>query len=162
MLEFVGPATHNESPIPFSYDADTGHLIFAIPTWKVAGGRAPDDVRVLLAVNVGSLTATKPDAGYEGTSYTTEGLERTLVVTARDWRDPANQSNMEAYAQSILDSVKDTIIEGSATYYGLYPPSLLPGEAGLSIAGSDYPTGYESLNLPIVETEITWNSQSGV
>jgi hypothetical protein len=150
-----GGPPYNEVPIPFS--VVDRYIIFAVPTYQLTAGAVPADVRVVLAVNTGELTATKPASGYEGTSHTVEGLEKTLTITSRDWRDPINQSHVEDYAQDVLDSVKNTIVEGTVTYNGLYSPALT-WQNGLSITGDGYVTGWKDLNLPITEVEITWNS----
>jgi hypothetical protein len=150
-----GDPPYEVVPIPFS--VVDRYIIFAVPTFQLTGGVEPADVRVVLAVNTGELTATKPASGYEGTSHSVEGLERTLTITSKDWKDPINQDHVEDYAQDVLDSVKNTIVEGTVTYNGLYSPALTWGN-GLSITGSDYTTGWESLNLPITEVEITWNN----
>jgi hypothetical protein len=129
-----------------------------------SGYQVPYNVRVLLAVNKGVLTSTQPAdiAGvpqYTGTSNTVEGRTNTLYVMVPAWRDPGNQAAMDDYCAHLLDSVKDTVVEGSVVYYGLFEAALTPGVA-LSIAGDGYTTGWESLALPIYETELSF-PQSG-
>jgi hypothetical protein len=153
----TGNPPYQEWPAPFTFNTATGDVIFQQPTYKTAGNKAPSDVRILAAVNVGSLTATKPASSYEGTSYTVEGMTETLTVTVPSWRDPANQTAMNAFAQDMLDSVKDSIMEGSAVYRGLYTTGLTMGNA-VRITGNGYTTGWESYYLPIHETEVRWNS----
>jgi hypothetical protein len=155
----TGNPPYLEQTIPFTFTPSTGEVIFATPTYKVIGGHDPTDVRILAAVNVGALTAVAPSSGYEGTSHTLEGLSDTLTVTVRSWRDPINQTAMEAYAQDLLDSVKDTVVEGAVTYHGLFIDALTFG-LGISVTGSAYTTGWESLNLPIVAVDLEWNSGS--
>jgi hypothetical protein len=138
-------------------DPDTGHIIFAVPTYITCGNHVPSDVRAMLAVNVSNLQARAPaGTGFVGTSHTVEGLSSVLTVTVGQWRDPINQSAMNAFAADILDSVKDTVVEGSVLYHGLYETGLTPG-IGLSITGNGYTTGWESLNLSVTECELTWN-----
>lgn len=152
-----GDPPYQEWPIPFTFNTATGNIIFQIPTYKAVGNHVPSDVRIMAAVNVGSLTATKPASDYEGTSHTVEGMEETLTVTVPSWRDPANQSAMDDYAQDLLDSVKDSIMEGEVIYHGLYDTALTMGQA-VRITGTDYTTGWESDYLPVHEAEVRWNS----
>jgi hypothetical protein len=150
---------YNEESSPFTVDTETGHIIFTQPTYIQAGNNVPVDVRVVVAVNTGELTAVRPESGYEGTSHTVEGLARTKTITCRDWTDPINQAHMEDYAQDRLDAVKDAIVEGVIVYHGLYTPALTFGN-GISVTGDGYTTGWEGLNLPIVETEVLWNDRA--
>jgi hypothetical protein len=152
-----GNPPYAEYPIPFTQDVVSGNIIFQAPTFKIAGNHVPSDVRVMVAVNVGALSATQPVTGYQGTCYSVEGVQQTLTVMCDAWRDPANSVGMLAYAQDLLDSVKDTIVEGAVTYRGLYIPALVFGQA-LSITGSTYATGWEGLKIPVLEVELTWNS----
>lgn len=154
----TGPP-YNEESINFAVNTDTGHIIFTVPTYIQAGNHVPVDVRVVVAVNTGELKVAKPNTGYEGTSFTVEGLQNTKVITCRDWTDPINQTHMAAYAQDRLDAVKNTIVEGTVVYNGLYSPALTVGN-GISVTGAGYTTGWEGLNLPIVDVEILWNDRA--
>jgi hypothetical protein len=154
-----GDPPYQEQTIPFTFDPSTGNIIFATSTYKIAGNHVPSDVRVLLAVNTGVLTSVKPSSGYEGTSYSVAGMEETKTVQASGWRDPANQSAMDSYAQDLLDSIKDVVIEGTVVYRGLFADALSWG-LGVSITGSAYTTGWEGLNIPVVGVDVTWNSGS--
>lgn len=155
-----GSPPYQEWPIQFTFDASSGNIIFAQDLRRLIGGFEPSDVRALIAVNKGTLTATKPASSYEGTSYTVEGLTNTLTVTSEAWRDPINQSAMEDYAQDLLDSVKDTVVEGSITVYDLHTAGLRFGGAA-SVTGNGYTTGWEGLALPIMEATLQWNSGTG-
>ena len=154
-----GDPPYDEQTIPFTFDSSDGSIIFAKTTYSAIGNHVPTDVRVLLAVNTGELTSVKPSSGFEGTSHTVEGLEETLTVMIDAWRDPANQAPMDVYTQDLLDSVKDTVVEGTIVYHGLFKPALTFG-LGISVTGSTYMTGWESLNIPIVAVDLTWNSRS--
>jgi hypothetical protein len=151
-----GSPPFSEWPSWFTVDPANANIIFAVPTYITCGNHVPSDVRALLAVNTGHLHAIAPiGGGFAGTSNTVEGLSSTLTVTVGQWRDPINQSAMEAFAADILDSVKDTIVEGSVLFHGLYLLGLTPG-IGLSVTGNGYTTGWESLNLSVTECEVTW------
>jgi len=127
-----GMTLPNEFPDPIvDIDVVNGTFLLGTPTYNF-NNAAPDDVRILAAVNVSALEAIRPATGYEGTSHTVEGLTDTLVITLESWRDPVNQAAMEAYAQDQLDSVKDAIIEGAVTVHDLYIPGLT---FGLVVAG---------------------------
>lgn len=161
----TGSPPYDEWPCGITIDPDSGHVYFLQATFSVAGNRVPSDVRALVAVNTGNLTAIKPantgtpaiTPAYEGTSHTVEGMEETLTVSVGQWRDPINQSAMDAYAQDLLDSVKDAVIEGEVTYAGKYLAALTPGIA-LEIHGNGYTTGWEGLPVPVLEVELRWNS----
>lgn len=155
-----GSPPYQEWPIAFTFDASTGNVIFAQDLRNLIGNLEPSDVRCLLAVNKGNLTAIAPASGYEGTSNTVEGIERTLTITAESWRDPINQDSMEDYAQDMLDSVKDTIVEGSIVVHDLYTAGLRFGGA-VSVTGDSYTTGWEGLAIPIREASLQWNSGTG-
>jgi hypothetical protein len=152
----TGSPPFSEWPSWFTIDPANANVIFAVPTYITCGNHVPSDVRALLAVNTGHLHAIAPiGGGFAGTSNTVEGLTSTLTVTVGQWRDPINQSAMEAFAADILDSVKDTIVEGSVLFHGLYLLGLTPG-IGLSVTGNGYTTGWEGLNLSVTECELTW------
>lgn len=152
-----GNPPYQEQSMPFIVDTETSHIIFYKPTYMQAGDNVPSDVRFFAAVNTGELTAVAPSSGFEGTSHTIEGLSNTLTITSRDWIDPINTTHMTAYAQDILDSVKNTMVDGTIVYNGLYTPALNFG-GGVSITGDGYLTGWEGLNLPITDVEVLFNS----
>jgi hypothetical protein len=168
-----GNPPYNEFPLPFTQDPSSGTFLFVKPTFEVANNAPPADVRVLAAVATGVNQVFAPaNAGgnpqYAGTSNTVEGLTRTLVVTVDAWRDPGNATAMAAYAADLLESVKDTVVEGEITYLGLFEPALTMGLAA-NVTGLGYTTGWENLSsfvghpgLPIVEVELAWNYQGPV
>jgi hypothetical protein len=154
----TGPP-YNSFPMYFSYDGN-GRVYFTGPTYSVAG-KDPTDVWVLIPYYQGINQAVAPaDVGgvpqYEGTSYTVEGISQSLYVPMPSWRDPANRANMVAYAQEVLNSVKNTYLDGSVRYMGLYEPALVPGMK-VNVAGNGYTTQWEAVNLPVHEVELTWN-----
>lgn len=155
-----GLPPYQEFPMNFTLDPSSGNVIFSQSLYTFLGNKPPSDVRCLLAINTGALTAIKPDSGYEGTSHTVDGLSDTLTVTCDGWRDPVNQASMEAYAQDMLDSVKDTIVEGEIVIHDLFAAALSFGTAA-SVTGDTYSTGWEGLALPILEATLTWNSGTG-
>lgn len=169
-----------ESPLGFTINPDAGTILFDKPTVTCFGTNSnltiggsstdgiPDDISVLLAVANGYLTAIcPPNSGsgslgttptYQGTSYTVDGIQRTLYVTVSQWRDPSNQANMNLFACDLLDSVKDTVIEGTITYHGFYASAFVFGKT-LNIAGDSFTTGLESAALPILECSLEWNTE---
>lgn len=159
-----GNPPYEERSIGITLDPSTSHVYFLQPTYVVCGYHKPVDVRAMLAINTGVLTATyPPDSGgpvYAGTSNTVEGMTETLTVMVEQWRDPINQSAMDSYASDLLDSVKDSIVDGTVTYHGLYSSALTPGVA-ISVTGNGYTTGWEGLDLPILECTLRWNSGTG-
>jgi hypothetical protein len=154
-----GGPPYNMVNLPFIYKGN-GVISFAQPTYVVAQNAAPADVWVLTPLNRGTKVVYSPQNSggspvYAGTSRTVEGLSDTLTVTVTEWRDPANKAAIQAYADDLLDSVKDARIEGTIMYLGLYEPALTMG-ISLSIAASGYtvPYGWGSANLPVVECEL--------
>jgi hypothetical protein len=155
-----GSPPFNEYPMAFTADPVAGTITFSQSLFTFLGDKAPSDVRCLLAINTGALQAVAPTSGYQGTSHTVEGLSDTLTVMCDAWRDPANQTAMNAYAQDLLDSVKDSVVEGEIVVHDLFEAGLTFGTAA-NVAGNGFTTGWESAALPILETTLTWNSGTG-
>lgn len=158
-------------PLAFTYRYSDGTIHFISPTYTIANNAAPPDVWAYVPINTNPLQAISPandvhgNPRYGGTSHTVEGFQNTLVVTLDQWRDPGQLAQVLAYAADLLDSVKDTVVEGSVVYYGWYAAALTCGQA-LQVAGDDgngsYTTGWESIaNLCIVEVEVEWTQRAG-
>lgn len=155
-----GTRPFNAFPLPFTYDRGSGNLVFAAPTFTVANAAEPDDIWAYLPVNTGPNQVASPvDVSgvpqYDGTSHTVEGLADTLVVTMPDWRDPGQLSQVQAFADDLLKSVKDGVIEGSVEYHGFYAAAL-PFGIALNIAGAAT-TGWEDAALPVVGVDVAWS-----
>ena len=159
-----GSPPYNQSTIGVQIDPVSGTITTVTPTSLVYGGGVvtpPTDVQVFLPVANGALFVQAPSVdGYAGTLYTIEGICRTKTVTVREWRDYSLATNMQTYANELFDSIKDVIVEGTIGYLGLAATYLVPGQA-VSIIGSGYTTGYESLALPVVSTDIQFNPGPG-
>lgn len=143
------------APAPFTYNAATGQLRFLAPTFVTGNNAAPADVWACIPVWTNPLQVVSPSTGYAGTSNTVDGMRETLSIFLDSWRDPAQASQVQAFSDDLLDSVKDAVVEGTVVYHGLYATALAPGVA-LSVAGSNYTTGWESSALPIVEMAVEW------
>lgn len=120
-----------------------------------AGGK-PVDVRVAVAYNRGTLTATKPSSSWEGTAYTERGLEREKVINFDGWTYVGDKASMESLAQEHLDVIKDEIIEGSITYYG-YPsfdPLTMGYSLNIGIQGVSGPL--DGIDLPVRTVTVRW------
>jgi hypothetical protein len=119
-----------------------------------AGGSAvtaPTDVWALLAYGRGTLTAQAPSSGYAGTSFTVEGIQRTLYIDLPQWQRAGDLATYAAYAAMKLATVQNTVVNGTVNYAGLYADALTLGIA-LNIAGdngSAYATGWESIAAPV-------------
>ena len=151
--------------IGISVDVGAGTIRFPQPTYLLAGSKTPSDVRALVPIYTDTNTVTLPaDSGglpqYEGTSYTVDGIERTLHVYLPGWRDPANASFVSDFAQQLLDSVKDAAQEGQVRYLDLYADAFAPGISA-SITASTYSTGWDSAAIPVVECQVEWLSAPG-
>lgn len=151
------PATFQIVP----YDGVTnGYIVFDEPILKPFGtldklklGGAsvdgvPCEIKVMVPYSVGALTAQAPSSGWQGTAYTVDGLQKILYVDYPQWTDYKDAAAYATLAQERLDTVKDTVIEGSLTYYGKLSAFLVKGRA-LNIAAATYTTGFESANAPV-------------
>lgn len=163
-------ADMEQSGIGIAVDPTSGTILTSKPTCLVF---SPDgvtitpvnDIKVLLPIHVGPLTATWPaDVSgvpqYAGTSNTALSLTRTKFVTVNDWRDVSNAANMLVYASEALDSIKDIVYEGSIVYYGLHSASLTIGHS-LNITGGTYSTGLDAAAVPIVAVELQYQERGG-
>jgi len=124
------------------------------PTTYMAG--KPVDVRVAVAYNRGALTATKPASSWEGTAYTSLGLEREKVYRLDSWTYLGDQTSMESLAQEYLDVIKDEVIEGAIVYYG-YPgfdPLTMGYSLNITIEGVSGPL--DGIDLPVRSVTVRW------
>ena len=148
-------------------DPVNGLIYFTRPTALVFGSSVTpvNNVLVFVPVATGNLSTYAPSPStYSGTLYTVEGIERTKVITVRDWRDISNLSNMATYATEYLQSVNNVVVEGTVPYHGLLTTFLVCGTSGqgVSVTGNTYSTGWDSMNLPVVSVEILFqNGSSG-
>jgi hypothetical protein len=127
-------------------DLDTGGF-----TAHTATNGVPDDVQAFLFYSTGALTATAPASSYEGTAFTADAISRTRYIDVPSWTYAGDLTNMTALAQMYLDSMKDTLYEGSVAYHGTLTSALVPGKA-LSVAapgGASWASGMASMAAPI-------------
>jgi hypothetical protein len=141
-----GNPPYNMSSVAVVIDPDAGTITTVSPTSLVFGGGVvtpPTDVQVFVPVATGSLQVFAPASTYfTGTSALIEGIYRIKVVTCRDWTDYSNTQNMQVYANELLQSMCDVVLEGSTSYLGLATAFLSPAQA-VQITGSTYTTGWE-------------------
>lgn len=151
----------NAVSLGVTLDPVNGLIYFDQPTQVAAYGlntpvQWAANVQVVVPVAVGTLAQYAPSSTtYAGTLYSVEGIERTKTITVLEWTDYSNDTNMATFASEFLDSVKDVVVEGTVPYNGLLTGYIAPGQA-VSIAGSGYTTGWESLALPVVSAEIAF------
>ncbi len=159
-----GGAPYQTAAMDITGDPVNALIYFARPTALTFGSQTTPPANVIAFVPVanGSLNVTVPTGspGYSGTLYTVEGIQRTKVITIRDWKDYSNTANMTTFATEFLTSVNNVVVEGTVPYYGLLTTYLTVGASGqaVSIAGSTYTTGWESLTLPVVSVEVAFQS----
>ena len=141
-----GNPPYNMSSIGVVIDPDAGTITTISPTSLVFGGGVvtpPTDVQVFLPVANGALEVFSPASTYfTGTAALIEGIYRIKVVTCRDWTDYGQTAYMQMYANELLQSLCDVVLEGSATYLGLATAFLTTGQA-VQITGNSYVTGWE-------------------
>ena len=141
-----GNPPYNMSSVGVVIDPVSGTITTISPTSLVFGGGVvtpPSDVQVFLPVANGSLEVFAPASTYfTGTAALIEGIQRIKVVTCRDWTDYSLNANMQAYANELLQSMCDVVLEGSTSYLGLATAFLSPAQA-VQVTGSGYITGWE-------------------
>lgn len=107
---------------------------FGQPSSLETGGASvdgqPENIRVLLPVSLAPLEVAEPpdvsgDPVYEGTLFTTDGIERTHYVNLDDWVSESDTGPVRLWARQLLDSIKDTVVEGRTMLY-TYQPVLRP------------------------------------
>ena len=154
-----------EIAYPIQVNPGANTVYFSYPTYIAAGNQVPTEVRALIPIYTASNQAFAPSSStHGGTCHTVEGISRRLTVTVSAWRDPANQTAMDNYAADLLDSVKDTVIEGTVTLLDIDPTYLAMGHA-VNIAGSGYTTGWESSSIPalaVLEAQVQWQVAGGL
>ncbi|AGA28376.1 hypothetical protein [Singulisphaera acidiphila] len=165
-----GSPPYNSFPLAFTYNPTTGNVRFISPTYFTANNAAPADIWLALPLQTNPNQAIEPPdlAGvpqYSGTSYTVDGLTKTLTVDAPYWRDPGQLAQIQAYASNLLDSVNNATCEGGVTYYGFFTDAMTFGLA-LNIAGNDgngaYTTGWEGLSLAVIGVDLDWPENEGI
>jgi hypothetical protein len=166
-----GSAPYYTATMGISVDSVDGWVDVEKPVVMVYGTQAssysdgvPANVRMFLPTRTDSLQVQAPAdvAGapqYSGSLYSIEGISRTYTVTVPQWRDPGNSGNIQAYAQSLLDAMSNTIIEATIPFAKLDTRWLTPGQA-IQLTGGTYTTGYEAVKVPVVECQIEF-SQPG-
>lgn len=177
-----GNAPYQTIPLGFDIDPASGSILFHSPVVTLFGSTAnlttggattdgiPADVRVFVGCYKSNLTSVCPadtaasgsvlsTPNYSGTLHSVEGINRTLTVQCNDWHDPANQANMDLYSCEMLDSVKDTVLEGSFRILDLDDDLLAPGLA-VNLAGNGYTSGWENgasvPAIPVTTAELVW------
>ena len=91
----------------------------------------PENIRVLLPVSLSPLEVIEPpdvsgSPVYSGTSYSADGVQRTHYVNMMDWVSETDTAPMRLWAQQLLDSIKDSVVEGQTMLF-TYEPVLNPG-----------------------------------
>jgi len=149
-----------QASVGVSVDPSSGTITTVSPTSLLFGGGTvtpPTDVQVFLPVANGSLSVSSP-AG--GTLLTVEGISRVKTITVREWTDYGQSAYMQVYCDEIFGAMNDVIVEGDARYLGLPTTYLSPGQA-VSITGSSFTTGWESLALPVASVEVEFRPAEG-
>lgn len=168
-----GTPPYTEFPCPIEvvlYDGTTnGYLVlyqpapvfYASQTQLHTPGASPGpgDVKVCVPYSRGALSAQAPTSGYQGTAYTVDGIQRTLYLDYPQWLDRGNLTAMATLAQQKLDSVKDTVYEGSLTIWDKDSTWLTLGRS-VNIARAGGTTGWEAINAPVRSVTLEW-PQSG-
>lgn len=108
---------------------------FGQPASLETGGASvdgqPENIRVLLPVALNPLEVIEPadvsgSPVYQGTVYTVDGISRTHYANIDDWVSESDTGPMRLWARQLLDSIKDTVVEGHTFLY-TYEPVTHPG-----------------------------------
>lgn len=160
----------NEFPASFEVDPTSGSLWFHEPIVKPFSSAAsleagapdgvPCDVKVLVPYSRGALEITVPEVGHEGTAHSVDGLERTVHREYPGWLDYRDRASYELLAREVLDTMKDTVIEGALTHEGKLSAVLSKGVA-LNLAGAGYATGFEAANATVVRVVLDYHPDGG-
>lgn len=92
----------------------------------------PENIRVLIPVSLGPLEVIEPpndeagDPVYSGSLYSMDSVARTLIINQPGWVSESDTGPMRRWAKQILESIHDTVVEGSAQVYE-YMPVRKPG-----------------------------------
>lgn len=160
----------NEWPVTLEVDPTSGSLWFHEPLVKPFSSMAsleagtpdgvPCEVKVLVPYSRGAMTYTLPETGFEGTAHAVDGLERTAYREYPRWLDYRDRASYELLAREVLDTLKDTVVEGSLTYHGKLSAVLTKGVA-LSLAGAGYATGFEAANATVRQVVLDYAPDGG-
>lgn len=85
-----------------------------------------------------------PATGFEGTAFDVINIRRDRVV-----RVDENGLVNEEFAQRILDSLKNLLVEGGVDVLGDVPPELWGLDRRVNITSSKVVTGMEAINAPV-------------
>lgn len=108
---------------------------FGQPSSLETGGATvdgqPQNIRALIPVSLKPLEVIEPQntgntANYSGTSYTVDGVARTHYVNMPDWVAESDTSAIRLWAKQVLDSIKDTVVEGQTMLF-TWQPVRRPG-----------------------------------
>jgi hypothetical protein len=178
-------ATGQVFPLQFDLFTDPGDdevkIITAEPTCKPhtpqsdldIGGDVvtkPDDIRVFVPVSKGPLEVRVPAAddspAFEGRAYDVDGLEFELTIDLDSWHYTGDLARAEAFAQDLLDSLKDPIISGAIEYVGFDATGVAAsGIEAIKIATvaafDDIDDDLDDVPLPVHSVEVRWNHAPG-
>lgn len=169
-----GNAPFTEIPATVEVVPSLGAVRFTEPVVLPFGNRAnlissgwpagastglPGDVKFIVPYSRGALTAIKPSSGYEGTLYTVDGLEDTDYLDLDSWIYKGDVSSMEALAQQHLDTMKDTVFEGTVTHLGIPTAfdALLPGiKINIDVVNATSP--WAAMKAPVLGATLRWDT----
>lgn len=159
-----------EWPATFDVDPTTGSLWFHEPIVKPFSSAAsleagtpdgvPCEIKVLVPYSRGAMSITLPETGHEGTAHSVDGLERTAHREYPRWLDYRDRASHELLAREVLDTLKDTVVEGALVYHGKLSAALTKGVA-LNLAGTGFATGFEAAGATVREVVLDYAPDGG-
>lgn len=160
-FQFWTDPTDNELKIVFDEPYVKAFTSEADLTTGGSAVKKPHDVRIFAPISLGPMEAIRPVTGFEGPAFTVDGIQRTLYVDMPDWKYKGDQAQLEAYAQILLDSVKQPVVTGTVRHLGYLTTAITTPGLQLNIAGA-YTTGKESLGAVVRSVSLTWPTGGGL
>jgi hypothetical protein len=176
----VGGTVPVETPLGVEALPGTGQFRFVQPVvtpngqpsklntgWPatVADG-LPTDVQVLALYSRGAnQVVVPPDVGgvpqYQGSAYAAHGVTITHTIDVPAYADQWDATAMTALAQQHLDSLKDTVYEGSGELLAEPTWDVLELNYALNYAIAGTTSPWSAMNAPVRGVTIEWPQGTG-
>jgi hypothetical protein len=134
------------------------------PTTTAKG--KPTDVQILAIYARGiNQAVVPPDVSgvpqYQGTAYTVDGLQVTRTIDVPAYVDQWDAVGMSALGQQHLDSIKDTVYEGSGDLIVEPTWDVLEFNYALNYAIAGTTSPWSAINAPVRSVTVGWPGASG-
>lgn len=177
----VAGTVSTETPLGVEPLPSTGQFRLVQSDCTVAGSKAdletngyptttakgkPTDVQILAIYSRGAnQVAVPPDVSgvpqYEGTGFTVEGLQVTRTIDVPSYADQWDATAMSDLAQQHLDTIKDTIYEGTGSLLVEPTFDVLEFNYAINYAIDGTTSPWSAINAPVRSVTISWPQASG-